>query len=187
MSERVSSRLALERFREYLVLLARLKWDSRLQGQFDPSDVVQETLMEAHAKEAQFQGTSDAELAGWLRQILAHNLADALRKAGRRKRDVDLERSLEADLEDSSSRLQACLAAQDSSPSKKAAKNEELSRLADNLAQLPDSQREAVTLHHLQGLTMAELARHMGRTEAAVAGLLRRGLKKLRELMGDPE
>jgi RNA polymerase sigma-70 factor (ECF subfamily) len=187
MPEPVSPGLALERFRGYLLLLARLQWDPRLQGRFDPSDLVQETLLEAHAQEAQFHGAGDAELAGWLRQILAHNLADALRAAGRGKRDVDRERSLEALLGESSSRLQACLAGAESSPSSKAAKDEALTRLADNLAQLPAPQREAVTLHHLQGLPLAELARHMQRSEASVAGLLRRGLKKLRELMGDPE
>ena len=187
MSEAVPPSLALERFRGYLLLLAQLHWDHRLQGRFDPSDLVQDTLLEAHDKRAQFKGTGDAELAGWLRQMLAHNLVDAVRRLKRAKRDVNLERSLEVLLGESSSRLQDWLAASQSSPSKQAAKNEELTWLADSLAQLPPLQREAVTLHHLKGLSLAELARQMGRSEAAVAGLLRRGLKKLRELMGDEE
>src|SRR5262245_19980169 len=152
MPEAVPPSLALERFRGYLMLLAQLQWDTRLQGRFDPSDLVQDTLLEAHKKRAQFKGTCDAELAGWLRQILAHNLADLFLQAGRAKRDVNLERSLEALLGESSSRLQACLAAEQSSPSKQAEEHEELTRLADSLAQLPPDQREAVTLHHLQGL-----------------------------------
>jgi RNA polymerase sigma-70 factor (ECF subfamily) len=187
MPEAVPPALALERFRGYLLLLAQLRWDARLQGQFDPSDLVQQTLLEAHQKQSQFKGTSEAELAGWLRQILAHKLADACRGLGRAKRDVMLERSLETLLGESSSRLQAWLAAEQPSPSNQAAQSEELTRLADSLAQLPAPQREAVTLHHLQGLTLAELAQRMERSEASVAGLLRRGLEKLRELMGDPE
>jgi RNA polymerase sigma-70 factor (ECF subfamily) len=187
MPEAVPPSLALEQFRGYLLLLAKLHWDTRLQGQFDPSDLVQDTLLEAHRKQAQFKGDCDAELAGWLRQMLAHNLADAVRKVTRGKRDVKLERSLEVFMGESSSRLQDWLAATQSSPSKQAAKNEELIRLADSLAQLPPPQRDAVTLHHLKGLTLAELARQMERSEAAVAGLLRRGLKKLRELMGAQE
>jgi RNA polymerase sigma-70 factor (ECF subfamily) len=187
MSEAVPPSLALERFRGYLLLLTEQHWDARLQGRLDPSDLVQDTLLEAHNKRAQFRGTGEAELAGWLRQILARNLVDAVRRLKQTKRDVNLERSLEVLLGESSSRLQDWLAACQSSPSKQAAKNEELSRLADCLAQLPPPQREAVTLHHLKGLSLTELARQMERSEAAVAGLLRRGLKKLRQLMGDPE
>jgi RNA polymerase sigma-70 factor (ECF subfamily) len=70
-----------------------------------------------------------------------------------------------------------------SSPSQQAARNEDLLRLADAVAQLPEAQREAVVLHHLQGCSLTETARRLGRTDAAVAGLLHRGLKRLRELM----
>lgn len=178
---------ALERFRPYLALLARLHWDARLQGKLDPSDLVQQTLLEAFQKREQYRGGSDAELAGWLRQILAHNLADLMRAHSRAKRDVTLERSLDAALEDSDSRLQAWLAAEQSSPSQQAVKNEQMLRLAEALAHLPAPQREAVALHHLQGMALTALAGHLGRSEAAVAGLLRRGLKKLRELLQDPE
>ena len=56
-------------------------------------------------------------------------------------------------------------------------------RLSDALLALPDSQREAIVLHHLQGWTLNEVASHLRRTDAAVAGLLHRGLRRLRELM----
>src|SRR5262249_36883630 len=141
---------ALERFRAYLALLARLHWDTQLQGKLDPSDLVQQTLLEAYQKRQQFRGHSDAELAGWLRQMLAHNLADVVRAHGQVKRDVTLERSLEAALEDSSTRLQAWLAAEQSSPSQQAAKNEQILRLAEAVAHLPEAQRDVVALHHLQ-------------------------------------
>jgi RNA polymerase sigma-70 factor (ECF subfamily) len=175
----------LERFRGYLVLLVRLHWDPRLQGKYDPSDLVQQTMLEAFEKHAQFRGSSDAELAAWLRQMLAHNLADVLRALGQAKRDVNLERSLEAALGDSSSRLEGWLAAEQSSPSQQAMRQEELLRLADALDQLPALQREAVVLHHLQGMSLADLAGHLNRSEASVAGLLRRGLRRLRGLLDD--
>src|SRR5262249_54515939 len=134
----------------------------------------------------QFHGQTDAELAAWLRQMLAHNLADILRAMGRAKRDVTLERSLEAGLEGSSSHLGAWLATKQSSPSQRAMKQEELLRLADALDELPADQREAVVLHHLQGASLAALASQLGRSEAAIAGLLRRGLRKLRGLLQEP-
>src|ERR1051326_3259921 len=87
---------SLDRFRDYLLLLARVQMDARLRAQLNPSDIVQQTLLEAYRQHGQFRGHDDAELAGWLRQMLIHNVADAGRALGRAKRDVDLERSLEA-------------------------------------------------------------------------------------------
>jgi RNA polymerase sigma factor (sigma-70 family) len=88
-------------------------------------------------------------------------------------------------LHESSSRLEAWLAADQSSPSERAARHEELLRLAEALAHLPEDQRRAVELHHLLRLSVEEVARELGRSESAVGGLLRRGLKRLRELMRD--
>src|SRR6516225_11525681 len=126
----------LERFREFLRLLARLQLGPKLQGKFDASDVVQQTLLEAYAKRDQFRG-SEAEHAAWLRQILAHNLADALRAFGQAKRDAGRERSIEAAIQESSARLGAWLAAEQSSPSQRVQRHEEAVRLAEALAELP--------------------------------------------------
>ena len=169
----------LERFRAYLRLLARLHLDARLRGKPDPSDVVQQTLLQAHRALADFRG-GEAEQAAWLRQILARNLAHAVRDLGRAKRDVGRERSLEAALDASSARLEAWLAAEQSSPSQRVVRQEELLRLAEALAELPEAQREAVVLHYWQGRSLAEIGQELGRTPAAVAGLLHRGLKQLR-------
>jgi RNA polymerase sigma-70 factor (ECF subfamily) len=96
-------------------------------------------------------------------------------KSGRR------ERSLEAALEQSSQRLEAILAADQSTPSQRAIRHEQLLLLADALARLPDDQRQAVELRHLQGLATVEIAQRMDRTVAAVGGLLQRGLRTLRD------
>jgi RNA polymerase sigma-70 factor (ECF subfamily) len=170
----------LERFRAYLRLLARLQLDPRLKGKLDPSDVVQQTLLHALQGLDQFRGHNDAEMAVWLRQILAHYLANAVRDLGRVKRDIARERSLEAALEQSSARLESWLAASQSSPSQQAQRNEQLLRLAEALTALPEAQREALTLHHLQNWTLEEVGEHLGRSPAAVAGLIKRGLKELR-------
>ena len=114
----------LERFRPYLLLLARVRLDPRLQAKLDASDVVQQTLLEAHQGLAQFRGQSSGEMAAWLRQALARNLANAVRDLRRAKRDVARERSLEAAVEASSRRLEVWLAANQSSPSQRTQRHE---------------------------------------------------------------
>jgi RNA polymerase sigma-70 factor (ECF subfamily) len=173
----------LERFRSYLRVLARLHLEPRLQGKLDPSDVVQETLLRAHEKVDQFRGSTDGELAAWLRRILANYLLQAARKFSAGVRDVGREQSLEGALEESSVRLERWLAAEESSPSMVAERHEQLLRMAESLGQLSSDQRTAVELHHLKGVPVAELARQMGRSGAAVTNLLYRGLKRLRELL----
>jgi RNA polymerase sigma-70 factor (ECF subfamily) len=177
----------LEQHREELRLLARLHLSPRLRGKVDPSDVVQQALLQAHEKRDQFQGETEAERGAWLRRILANVLADTLRGFGFAKRDVALERSLEAALQESSVRLNGLLQPEPSSPSQGAMRHEELLRLARALDRLPGDQRQVVEMHHLQGLQVPEIAEHLERTPAAVAGLLRRGLKKLRELLREEE
>ena len=118
---------AVERFRPYLRLLARARLDPLLRGKLDASDIVQQTLLEAHQGRGQFRGHTTGELAAWLRQILARNLANAVRDLRRDKRDVARERSLEAALEQSASALEAWLADEQSSPSRKADRQERAS------------------------------------------------------------
>jgi RNA polymerase sigma-70 factor (ECF subfamily) len=176
----------LERCREYLRMLARLQLSPKLQGKLDASDVVQQTLLSAHANRDQFRGRTEAEFLAWLRQILANHLAGAVRQFGAGVRDIGRERSLEAKLEDSAVRLDAWLAADQSSPSQRVMREELHLRLADALGKLPEDQRVAVELHHLKGRTVAEAAELMGRPKPAVVGLLFRGLKRLRQLLEEP-
>ena len=173
----------LSRFRPYLLMLARSQFDDTLQPKLDESDIVQQTLLDAHQSLANFRGKSDQEKAVWLQQILARNLVDELRRYRRGKRNVRLEASLQASFTESSARMERWLANDDRTPSQCAMANEQLLALAAALLRLPEDQRKAVELHHLQGHSSAVVAARMQRTEVAVAGLLRRGLKKLRELM----
>jgi RNA polymerase sigma-70 factor (ECF subfamily) len=172
----------LERFRAYLVLLARMEVAPPLRDKVDLSGVVQQTLLEAHQGLARQPDRlrTEGETTAWLRSILSHNLADVLRKLGARKRDVHRERSLDAALDQSAERLEQWLAAEQSSPSQHAVFQEELARVAESLAALPEAQRRAIELHHLQGWPLARIAAELGLSKAAVAGLLHRGLKTLR-------
>jgi RNA polymerase sigma-70 factor (ECF subfamily) len=176
----------LERYRSYLRLLAGLHLDPRLRGKLDPSDVVQQTLLQAHQGLPGFRG-QQAQLAAWLRQILARNLAMAVRDFARGKRDLARERSLEAALAGSSERLGAWLAAGQPSPSEEAQRHEQAVRLAEALGRLPEAQREALVLQHWHGWSLAQIGEHLGRTPAAVAGLLHRGLEQLRKHLDERE
>lgn len=176
----------LERYRPYLTLLARSQISERgAQDRLDLSGVVQQTFLEAHQQLAQFRGagspTGPAEMAGWLRRILAHNLADAVRGTNRAKRDAARERSLERQLGESSLRLADSLAAEQSSPSQKVHREERGVALAAALAELPEAQREAVLLRYFHGRPLSEVAEQLGRSVPAAVGLLQRGLKALRE------
>ena len=177
-------------YRSYLRVLAGalLRSSDLLRGKVDPSDIVQETLLTAHAAQGNFRGDSPEALAAWLRRILANKVTDATRHFGRRKRDAALERRYVETLDDSSARFVGLVAADATSPSQALVRHERLLRLAGALDGLPVDQRRAIELHHLMGHTVAETAELLGRSRASVAGLLRRGLKALRSsLDAEPE
>jgi RNA polymerase sigma-70 factor (subfamily 1) len=172
----------LEAFREYLMLLARLQLRRYGLGVLDPSDLVQQTMLKGYQFRGQFRGQNDGQLAAWLRAILAREMADAARKHDRRGEGRLL--SLQSALEESSMRLERRLLADSTSPGDRAARQEQLLNLVRSLVHLPDAQRLALELHHIEGLPVGEVGRRMGRSTAAVAGLLRRGLAALREALG---
>jgi RNA polymerase sigma-70 factor (ECF subfamily) len=177
----------LERFRVYLELLARLQVEPGLRDRVDLSGVVQQTLLEACQELGQGapRARTEAQAAAWLRSILGHNLADVLRRLGALKRDARKERSLDRALDDSATRLGDWIASRESSPSHRAIRREETLRMAEALAELPENQRRAIEMHHLQAWPLAEIARELDTTKAAVAGLLHRGLKALRSRLGE--
>ena len=187
MSDSAGERsLRPELYRHYLSVLARcmVRDAGRLRSKVEPSDIVQETLLQAHKAGSNFRGQTPAELTAWLRQILANKFLDAARHHGRQKRDVAQERSVCNSLDASSQRLLDLIPSDESSPSEKVLRLERAARLAESLSALPGDQQLAVELHHLLGYTLAEVALETGRSRASVAGLLRRGLKSLRLQLG---
>lgn len=172
----------LKRYECSLELLARLQIESRFNAKFDPSDVVQQTMLEAVRAFPQFRGTSEAEFAAWLRQILAHTLAHEIRRyRGTQKRDVDREMPLDQQLTQTWQRLGDVLVASGTSPSQKADKREREVLLAELLGRLPEDYRQVIILRNLEGLSHEEIARRMSRKPGAVRMLWVRALARLRE------
>jgi RNA polymerase sigma-70 factor (ECF subfamily) len=178
----------LDAYRNYLKLLAGLHIDRCLQGKVDPSDLVQETFLEAHRDFGQFRGVTEKELIGWLRQILVSNFANLVRHyRGTRRRDIRLERELALEMEHSFAVLDRGLFAREVSPSQQAARREQAVLLADALSRLPEDYRRAIILRHLEALSFAEVADRMGRSVDSVKKLWARALARLRDSLGTTE
>lgn len=174
------------RYRQYLWLLARAQLGRYLRAKCDPSDIVQQTLLEAHRDFAQFAGKHERELLAWMRQILAHNLYNETRRFAAQQRNAAREVSVEqlrAGLEHSSAVLGRCLAAATKSPSQIAAQREDAVRLADLIARLPDDYRTVLVLRIFEGLSAEEVAQRMSRSCGAVRMLQLRALTALRAEM----
>jgi RNA polymerase sigma-70 factor (ECF subfamily) len=170
----------LDRFRNYLRFLADIKLDRRLRSRIDPSDIVQETLLRAYDARDAFRGTDSGQRLAWLRQILMRTVLHALRDARCAKRDIAREQRLDGLLEQSSRRIEQWLAADETSPSQAVQQVEELLRIADAVYKLPEPERIAVVGYYWQRATLAEISAELGRSAAAVAGLVHRGLRRLR-------
>ncbi|GAB6164584.1 sigma-70 family RNA polymerase sigma factor [Thermostilla marina] len=176
----------LEQFRGYLKVLAEANVAPALRGKIDASDAVQQTLLAAYQARDQFRGKSDEELAGWLKRILLNTLLRTLRDFKRAKRDVRLERPLQQAVDRSSACLEQWLSCGGTSPSRHVMRAEEALRLTKALDTLPEEQRRAIVMYYWQGCTLAQVAEVMGKTTSSVAGLVYRGLAKLRkQLEGD--
>ena len=161
-------------YREYLRLLAQLWMPRRLQRKMDASDLVQDALLKAYAKGDQFHG-DPSQYKAWLRVILKRIVLDRVEKYVRTPEQSARE------VEKSSRRLESWIEADQSSPSDRAIRDEQLEHLAQLLAELPEDQQEVLIRKHCRGEKVAEIAEDLGRTTASVAGLLRRGLERLRD------
>jgi RNA polymerase sigma-70 factor (ECF subfamily) len=174
----------LERYRGFLLTEGQRQIGTKLSARVGAEDVVQETFLKAVQRFHQFAGTTEPEFSAWLRTIYANELRDLLRKHGLAEgRDAALERTLCGGDEESASLIWNEPAASQSTPSQRLIKAEKALRLAELLQTLPKPQRDAVRLRHLDGWPLDKIAAELGRSVAATAGLIKRGLKALRAAM----
>lgn len=173
----------LQRYRNYLTLLATTQMADRLRPRLGPSDVVQETMLRAYRNFPRFRGQSEAELLAWLRRILAsslarfveHNLLAAKRDA---RREVSID---QATPDRSALDLAALLQGRGQTPSVIAQQGECAVGLAEHLARLSPPYREILVLRHFQGLSFEEASARMNRSLGATRMLWLRAIEKLRD------
>ncbi len=146
-----------------------------LRGRIDPSDLAHDTICDA-LRAARLRG---AQTFGWLRKILHDNVVDRLRKLRLENRVA----SLDALLGQTSTGISRFMRASQSAPEARVVREEDEQILANMLMKLTPAQGEAIMLKHCQGMSVAEISRHMNRTPDAVGGLLKHGMRRLRELM----
>jgi RNA polymerase sigma-70 factor (ECF subfamily) len=176
--------LLLEARRGQLRQVALRQLTGRLAVRADASDVVQQTFLEAHRDFQQFCGQDEAEWLAWLNRVLDNTVARVVRDhAVLQKRNVHREQPLLSP-EGSTSEWAPSLAASQPTPSQKVVRTEEQERLLAALEHLPEDQRKAVRLRHLEELPLADIAARLGRSPAATAGLIKRGLQSLRKHLG---
>ena len=183
--------LLLRNYFRYLNCLSIGRLDDRIRARVSASDIVQETLLEAHRDFQKFVGTSLQEFTGWLRKILFNNLARAVEnhlKAA--KRDVRRQCSLDEQIDDASHRahrlgsaLNDCMP----SPSSVIRSDESLQRLTLAITLLPKDYREVIQLRHFEGLSFPEIAVRLDRNPGATRMLWFRAVEKLKEAMNQDE
>ena len=177
----------LAAYQNYLHLLARTQLSQQVRSRVSPSDIVQETMLEAHCGFQNFAGNSDGEFFAWLRKILANNLSRAIEQhLLTAKRDVRREvtqQSIHASLDQSALRLEAMLADQRPQVESQASLQEDLIRLADALVQLPPDYRDVIVMRHFEDVSFAEIATRMNRSSGATRMLWLRAISQLKQLM----
>lgn len=175
----------LSYFRDYLRLLANVQVRPLLKSKFDESDIVQETCMQAIEVFDQFRGDNEKQFAAWLRQILANKGAWMARKYSTEKRDARLEQNLKHQIDQSSIDLGALVPDKYSSPSHVAMGRERVVILADAIEKVRGEQKDVLIMRGLQGMSIPDVAKSLGRTEASTWKLWARGLQALRAIAKD--
>ena len=169
-----------ERYRARLHRLAARALDAQMRARVGASDIVQETLLDAERGFRQFAGSTVAELEAWLlaihrRCLVRHALKHTAKKRHPRK-EVNIDLSPLA-----STFLPTEATDPNGTPSVCLMKKESAGVMVRLLDQLPAAQNAAIRLCYLQGRSVSETALILRRSRSATEGLLKRGLKTLRE------
>ncbi len=167
----------LEACRGFLVLIAREELGADLRAKGSASDLVQETFVEAQCDFARFRGESEAELLGWLRQLLLNNLVDFTRRYQQSgKRQIDREVSLDAVA--AAGDLGLLFTSDSASPSEKVIRLEKAAIVQQALERLPVDQRRVLVLRYQEAHSFEEIGTLMERSANAARKLWLRALER---------
>jgi RNA polymerase sigma-70 factor (ECF subfamily) len=176
----------LESYRKRLRRMVRLRLDPRLQGRIDPSDVLQESYLEASQRLAEYLREPKMPFFLWLRFLTGQRLLTLRRQhLGTQARDAAREISLyQGAMPEASS---ACLAAQllgkMTAPLQAAIRAEMKIRLQEVLNSMEPLDREVLALRHFEQLNNAETAQALGITESGASSRYVRALKRLKDIL----
>jgi RNA polymerase sigma-70 factor, ECF subfamily len=177
-----------EKCRAYLGFLARSSMETWMNAKIDASDLIQQTMLDAHRGFANFRGQTEGEWIGWLKAILQHNALDFCRRyKGTEKRNANREVRIAASVSMSLFHGAPEPPGNDASPSQLLMQKENEILLADQLARLPEDYQEVIYLRNMQRLSFKEIAERMDRSQGAVQMLWVRALKQLQERMQHDE
>jgi RNA polymerase sigma-70 factor (ECF subfamily) len=176
--ERAAFTPLFEMYRSRLAVLIHCRLSTQLRAQVEVDDLLQETFMRAFRQLDQFAYRGPGSFMHWLSRISEHVIIDAARYQNRDKRRAQERVPLRSE-----SNPDGVDPADSKTPSRLLARNESLQRLLQRLDELPEQYREVILLTKMEGLTTEEVAGKLGRSRAAVALLLHRALKQLRQNM----
>jgi RNA polymerase sigma-70 factor (ECF subfamily) len=172
----------LEQHRPLLNQVAGHELNPAFRAKAGASDLVQQTMLDAHRHFAEFRGQSPPELRAWLLVILRRRLADLARHFLCPANDV--RREVPAEAVTGQSGESAPLVGDSTSPSGKVVHHEEAEAVRAAVTRLPDHYREVIALRHQEDLPWEEVGRRLGRTPDAARMLWSRAVEALRELLG---
>lgn len=171
----------LQRYRNYLLHVARSDLDSDLLAKGGASDLVQESFVDAQRDFDRFHGDCRGSLKNWLREILQHNKVDFIRRYRAAARQTTREKPL---VQMSSDVLAADFELDSLGPAERAEAEEQRILLQAAIEKLPDHYRQVLLLRHAEGADWAETATQMDRSVDAVQKLWMRALVRLRQQLG---
>jgi RNA polymerase sigma-70 factor (ECF subfamily) len=177
----------LGRHREPLRRLVDFRLDPRIVRRVDASDIVQEVLVEASQRLAEYVARPAMPFHLWLRQLAKDHLISAYRKHRlARKRSVDRERhsDLPALPDRSSLELLSQLQAAGLTPAAAAIRRELEERFLGALDGLEEPAREIIVMRHVEQLSNSEAAQALGLSEPAAGMRYLRALRRLRAALG---
>lgn len=184
------SALAAEfsRHRPRLRKLLSYRMDPRLVGRVDPSDVIQETYLEASRRMADCPSSGTVSSYVWIRSLVIQQLYGHYRRhLGTKKRDAGREIRFAHPLfsNPDSVTLAGELVGNRTSPSLVVSRNEGLGYLSEALERLEPLDREVLCLRHIEQLSNAEVAFALDLAPSAASNRYIRALRRLREILGN--